>query len=381
CLGASRWRVIQQLLTESLLLAALGGGAGLLLGWWSLEGFMAAALLNPLRGEMDVSLSLLAGFLTLDARVLGYTFLLALLAGVAFGLVPALRATRADLTTTLKDEGVGSHRGLLLGRSRLRNGLVAPQVALSLVLLIVAGLLLRGLDQPRLSDPGFANNKVLVVDLDLRFGPQTQFRAEQIRRELTERLAALPGVQAVSRARRLSTDEEPARTSIILEGENAAAGQEARQVCFNEVTPNYFDTLNIPLERGRVFSEAEVQTGATVVVSEATARKLWPGADPLGKSLRTQEGWPFAQAQVIGVVRDPQPALSEMDPLFIYVPLASHKDDGSHLLLRTSNDARHLRPLALAAARTFGSVLLEARTLAELADKRLGPARAASVLS
>jgi len=381
CLGASRGRLVRQLLTESLLLAGLGGSAGLLLGWWSLKTFVAAALLSPLAAEVDGNLGTIFPYLTLDVRVTAYTFSLALLAGLAFGLVPALRATRPDLATALKDEGASTgQRGKLLGRSRLRNGLVVAQVALSLVLLIAAGLLLRGLAQPRLTAQDFTESQVLVVDFRLRPTTPELPRAQQTRQELEAQLAALPGVQAVSWAERLPSDEEPARTKIILE--DTAAGGEVKPVCFNQVTHNYFDTMSIPIIRGRGFTEEEVRTGAAVVVvTESTARKLWPGADPLGHGLQTVGQHPFAHAQVIGVARDARSFLREIDPLFLYVPAPLRDRDDAHLLVRVSGEAKARKSMVLAAARVFNPVSLEARTLAELIDKEMGPARAASVLA
>src|SRR5215510_12489989 len=162
CLGASRGRLVRQLLTESLLLAGLGAIAGLLLAWWSLKAFLTSALLSRVPAFRD-SVSVLTSFLDPDARVLIFTFLLSLLAGLAFGLLPALRATRTDLVSTLKDEG--SAFGGRLARSRLRNGLVVGQVALSMILLVVSGLLLRGVIRGSSIDPGFEPKNLAYLEL------------------------------------------------------------------------------------------------------------------------------------------------------------------------------------------------------------------------
>jgi predicted permease len=379
CLGAGRGRVIRQLLTESILLAGLGGSAGLLLGWWSLDAFMAV-MLSPMKGEMEGSFDVISPYLTLDVRVLAYTLFLSLLSALAFGLAPALGATRPDLFTTIKEEA--AFFGQRITRSRLRNGLVAAQMALCLVLLIATGLLVRGLGQPRLADPGFAQNNVLAVDFSLRPAPDEQSRAQIIRQELEARLAALPGVQSVSRAMGLPAGEELWVTEIVLEGEDPAAGRTARRACFNEVAPNYFDTMGIPIVRGRGFTEAEARAGApVVVVTESTARKLWPGQDPLGRRLQTAQKDPFASAEIVGVARDARNILNEIDPLFLYAPMPPRYRDDAHLLVRTSGDARYLKPAALAAARTFNPVVLEVRTLAEIVDEEMAEARVASVCS
>src|SRR5262249_44654718 len=185
------------LLTESFLLAVLGAVAGLLLSWWSLKAVVAAGTLPFFPEFLQDTVSL---YMTPNLRVLTYTLFLSLVASLAFGLAPALLATRADLANMVKDKGaVAGQRGALLGRSRLRNGLVVAQVALCLLLLIPTGLLLRGMNRFR-GSLGFKTEEVLVLEFSRWTVAAGQARAHQFRDELTARLEALPGIQRVSRA-------------------------------------------------------------------------------------------------------------------------------------------------------------------------------------
>jgi predicted permease len=375
CLGASRSRLVRQLLTESLLLAVLGAGAGLLLAWWSLKAFLTSALLAQAPTLPHVGTMTL--FLDPDARVLAYTLLLALLAGLAFGLLPALRATRSDLVSTLKDEGAAfGHR---LARSRLRAGLVVAQVALSMVLLLVSGLLLRGVILGATIKPGFETANLLYLSPRTGQAGYDQARAQQFRTELAARLAALPGVQQVSLAWGVPLASMP-RTTLSLPGEAGAQAQ-SRRAYFNDVTPNYFETVGIPILRGRGFTEAESRAGAAVVVvSESTARNLWPNQDPLGKLLQTEPNAAFVQ--VIGVARDAQNVeLGETDPLFLYLPFTARHGQGQ-LLVRTTRPPGELKPLLRAEARAVdASVLLNIYALEDEVAQQRWPTRIASALA
>jgi predicted permease len=375
CLGASRSRLVRQLLTESLLLALLGAGAGLLLAWWSLKAFLTSALLAQAPTLPHVGTMTL--FLDPDARVLAYTLLLALLAGLAFGLLPALRATRTDLVSTLKDEGAAfGHR---LARSRLRAGLVVAQVALSMVLLLVSGLLLRGVILGATIKPGFETTNLLYLSPRTGQAGYDQARAQQFRTELAARLAALPGVQQVSLAFGVLLANVPG-TIIGLPGEAGAQGQ-SRRAHFNEVTPDYFETVGIPIIRGRGFTEAERRAGAAVVVvSESTARNLWPNQDPLGKLLQPEPNAAFAQ--VIGVARDAQNVeLGKTDPLFLYLPFTARHGLGQ-LLVRTRRPPGELKPLLRAEARALDpNVLLNIYALEDEVARQRWPTRIASALA
>ncbi|MGH9853273.1 MAG: ABC transporter permease [Blastocatellia bacterium] len=375
CLGASRSRLVRQLLTESLLLAVLGAVAGLLLAWWSLKAFLTSALLSQAPTSPHVGVMTL--FLDPDARVLTYTLLLSLLAGIAFGLLPALRATRTDLVSTLKDEGAAF--GGRIARSRLRKGLVVAQVALSMVLLIVSGLLLRGVVRGSDIDPGFATKNLLYLSPRTGQAGYDQTRAQQFHESLAARLEVSPGVHQVSMAFGVPLVTMPG-TMIALPEEAAADGR-TRRAYYNAVAPNYFETVGIPIVRGRGFTEEERRAGASVVVvTESTARNLWPNQDPLGKLVRTEPNAAFAQ--VIGVARDAQNVqLGKTDPLFFYLPLSARHGAGQ-LLVRTTRDAGEMKPLLRAEARALDpSVLLNTRALEDEVAEQKWPTRVASALS
>jgi macrolide transport system ATP-binding/permease protein len=351
CLGASRGRVIRQLLTESLLLAGLGGIAGLLLAWWS-AGLLAAELLHTLGDGDRMGLNF-----TPDRRVLGFTLLLSLSSGVIFGLAPALRATRADLVVIIKDEGAAF--GQRMARSWLRIGLVVAQVSLCMVLLAAAGLLLRGVIRATTIERGFETKKVLAINLDFDPKGNDNARQQQLEQALAARLEILPGVQSVSRTSGLGL------TRITVPGEGET-GRTMSASCY-PVTPGYFETLNIPILRGRGFSEEEMRAGARViVVSETTARKLWPDQEPLGKLVNS--------FQVIGVARDAQNDYPGEIPPILYYRLIRPNDrdvgrDEPNLLVRTEHDLNEMKTAVRAAAQALDPPLkLEADSLENFLD-------------
>ena len=353
CLGASRGRLIRQLLTESFLLAGLGAIAGLLMAWWSLRG---------LGVFFEDDLGALLPTLTPDWRVLTFTLLLSVCAGVVFGLVPALRATSPDLAETVKGEG--SPSGRRLAHNRLRNGLVVAQVSLSMVLLVGAGMLLRGLIRAGELNPGFDAGKALVVKPRVDLSDYDQTRARAFHLELASRLEALPGVQAVTRARSIPLSGI-GRDRIALPGGITQPGGVPSLAFHNSVAPNYFAAVGVPIVRGRGFTEEEARAGAEViVVDETTAQRLWPNQDPLGKLLQTRPNTVFAQ--VIGVARNARIQFDDSIPLFFYHPLSQFET--ASLLVRTSIDAVGMKSLAQAEARALDPVLLiETYTVAEAA--------------
>jgi putative ABC transport system permease protein len=376
CLGASRSRLVRQLLTESLLLAVLGGGAGLLLAWWSLKAFLTSALLSqtPALPSVDT----ITRFLDPDARVLTLTFLLSLLAGLAFGLLPALRATGDDLVSTLKDEGAAF--GRRMARSRLRNGLVVAQVALSMVLLIVSGLLLRGIIRGSAINPGFETKNLLHLEPRTAQAGYDQARAQRFREELTERLEALPGARQVSEALGIPLTSMPMTMTTFPAG-HAMGGAIAKQIHYNAVMPNYFETLGIPIIHGRGFTEEERRAGAAVViVSESTARNLWPNQDPIGKLLQTDLSSDFIQ--VIGVARDAQNVqFGKTDSLFLYAPLEPRHGVGQ-MLVRTTRGAEDVKALLRAEARALDpNISLNMRPLEDEVAQEIWPTRVSSAFA
>ncbi len=379
-LGASRWRVVRQLLTESFLLAASGGVAGVLFAWWTAEMILPWAL-----GSAGWSFDNRALSLSPDWRVLSFALLLSLLSSVAFGLVPALRATRPDLIAVIKDDSAAFGGGLT--RSWLRNGLVVAQVALCLLLLIPAGLLLRALTSVLAADPGFEAKKLLVVFYSLELSGYDETRAQLFSRQLQERLAALPGVQSVSPER-----GSGGRASLSLPGVDGASETRFDGVPFYRVTNNYLETIGTPVLQGRGFTAEDAQAKAPVViVSESAARNLWPNENPLGKTFRVERPLRagseivFPAAQVIGVARDNQIyRVGQTPPLLFYAPTTVAGDLDMALLVRTARDAASMKEQVRKATFALEPVLrLGVHTKEEeIADnQRVSETRAASGLA
>jgi putative ABC transport system permease protein len=383
CLGASRGRLVRQLMTESFLLAILGGSAGLLLSWWSLKAFLTSAILS--RMPVGPHVETITAFINPDTRILLYTFILSLFAGLAFGLVPALRSTRTDLVATLKDDGAAF--GGRVARSRLRNGLVVAQVTFSMVMLLVSGLLVRGVIRGSAIDIGFETKNLLF----LRPGtwPSAGYdrvRAQHFREELAARLQALPGIQRVSWALVAPLSDIRFSTKITLSGETAEDRQ-SRDGLFNAVAPNYFETVGTPILRGRGFTDGErLAVPTVVIVSESTARNLWPNEDPLGKQLRmeTEPNTPFLQ--VIGIARDAQyDRFGEADPLLLYVPLPPRYGMGGFpgdIFVRTSRDAEEMKPLLRAESRALDpNIILDLYSIEDEAARQQSPTRISAGMS
>ncbi len=343
CLGASRWRLVRQLLTESLLLSIMGGVGGVLLAWWSLNLFLTVVFVRYGGTEMlRVVLDL-----TPDWRVLVYSFGLALLGGLAFGLLPALRATRPDLIGVIKSEGVTATG--LSGRSRLSGALVVAQVTACFVLLIPAGLLLRSAQLNLATDPGYQAKNLLSVGYSLELSGYDAERAKVFQQQLMSRLAALPGVKSVS-----LNGQFISRGIVTLLDPAGAGPKQYPNVPLAIVPSTYLDTIGTPLVLGRGFTADEVKAHTSVlIVSESTARNLWPGESALGKLLRLERGLRdgntemiVPSAQVIGVARDNQMYQSAVTPpLFVYLPGETPGQLDTKVLVRTTTDAAALKDL------------------------------------
>ncbi|HET8783434.1 MAG TPA: ABC transporter permease [Pyrinomonadaceae bacterium] len=377
CLGASRWRLIRQLLTESLVLSVVGGIAGVLLAWWSLNLFLSVIFVRY-AGEEMVRLNI---DLTPDWRVLAYSFGLALLSGIAFGLVPALRATRPDLIGVVKSEGATATGRS--ARSRLSGALVVAQVAICFVLLIPAGLLLRSVQLNLATDPGYEAKNLLSVGYSLELSGYDAERAKVFQQQLIARLAALPGVKSVS----LDRDFNSNGIITLLDHSGSGPNQYSR-VRMEGIPSTYLDTIGTPLVVGRGFTADEVIAHAPVViVNEFTARNLWPGQSAVGKLLRIEEPLRdgtsemiFSSAQVVGVARDNQIYASGQPPsLGVYLPGASPGEMDTTLLVRTTTDAAALKDLARREAYAVEPVLrLRVRTFEEKIAREQGIMAAAS---
>ncbi len=329
-LGAGRARLIRHLLAESLVLALLGGAAGLLLAYWTtglLSGFQPPV---PVPVEIDLSP---------DVRVLAFTALATLATALIFGLAPALRATKPDIVAGLKEGGPTAGGR---GRGRLQSGLVVAQVAISTVLLIGAGLFVRSLNAAQAVDPGFDPGGVVVAQLDLSTQGYTDTETAEFYRDISARLSTLPGVSGVALASRVPLSAGGSRTSTGVAGYQPAQGEDM-EFNYSVVSPNYFAVMRIPLLRGRAFTDAD-RAGApnVVIVNEAFARRFWPGENPLGKRLTHFSS--LEDLEVVGVVPTGKyRSLGEEPTPFIYAPWLQLQNAVS-LHVRTSGSPARLMP-------------------------------------
>jgi predicted permease len=331
-LGAGRMRVVHQLLTESLLLALMGGAVGLLVAFWGcnlINGFLVET-------GLDMPSS------SIDGRVLTFTFLVSLLTGVVFGLVPALESSRVNLNQSLKEAG----RTASLGSThrRLKSLLVISEVALSLVLLVGAGLLIKSFVRLWLTNPGFSKEKVLTMTVPqyLDLSQVIPTMRIELCRQLLERVGSLPGVQSVAFASNLPTAGSWT-WAFHIEGRPAPGPGKEPDGTVQFVSPSYFRTLGITLKRGRVFTEQDTEKGPPVaVINEAMALKYWGDQNPLGERI-TPSKKPYTIVGVVGDVRQDGLA-TEPKPGFY---LCSYQEPlgETHLVVRTATE-----PLSLAAA-------------------------------
>jgi len=316
-IGATRGRLITQVLTESLLLAFLGGGLGLLLALWATESLAAIVPITLLR----------AAEIGMDQGVLLFSLLLCVGTALLFGLAPALQSAGTDCGEALKEGGRGL--GLAPGRHRVLRFLVISQIALALVLLVSAGLFLRSFLSLQEADPGFQAEQVLGLTLDL---PRTSYReGEQIRsfyQDLLQRVESLPGVKTVGASTELPLELSSIR-AFLIEGRPPEEGLEGTG--HSDVLGDYFETLETSLKSGRYFTERD-RSGAeqVVIINETMERRWWSGKDPLGKRVALRER-PLRWMKIVGVIKDVKngPLHTESLPQ-VFVPYlqASGRIDG-----------------------------------------------------
>jgi len=316
-IGAARRRMVRQLLSESLLLSLAGAAAGLLFAVWGSR--LLVRLISTARGELQLDTAP-------DARVLAFTMGVALLTGLLFGLAPALRATGAAPNNILKERA----RGSVGGRSTLGWALVAGQVALSLVLLVGAGLFLGTFRNLLNTDLGFRSHNVLLVKSALEQADIPRQQRPRVYGEIVERLRAIPGVAAASSAA-LTPIGGAGWNNIVSPEGYTAKGEDDTLVWINRVSPGYFATLGTPLLAGRDFSEHDnLAAPAVMIVNESVARKFFAGRNPLGKTIASFEhgpGSPQVVHQVIGVVKDAKyESVNEANSLTVYLPTAQDAD-------------------------------------------------------
>jgi putative ABC transport system permease protein len=337
-LGASRWRIVRQLLTESVIVALVGGALGVLIGFWGVDALRAA---NP----ADAAKYAPGWYqLGINPTVLLFTLGLSLVSGIVFGLAPALQMSKPNLNDSLK-EGT---RGTTGTSHLLRSSLVVFEVALSLVLLVGAGLLIRSFLSLLKTDPGFNPDHVLTMNLVL---PGAKYKDETARaafyNDLIQRVKAQPGVQSAAVVNYLPLGGSNSSDSYLVEGEPEPAPGQEHDGRYRVATPDYFRTMEISIVRGRGFTEQD-KAGATpvVIVNETLARKHWPGQDPLGKRIRFYG--PLEKApwmEVVGVIKDVKHELNiPIEPEY-YLPHAQDAWNAMVLVARTS-----VEPASLAGA-------------------------------
>ena len=388
-LGAGRRRLVKQLLTESVLLALLGGAAGLLLAVWLVG---AAQAYPPPANLFDAAFDF-----SLDRRVFAFTLLLSVATGVLFGLAPALQSSKPDLVAALKDEAalLPGQGGAGARRFSLRNLLVVAQVALSLVLLISAGLFLRSLQQARRIDPGFDPERVLSVPLNVNLLRYTKAQGQEFYRQVLERVRAIPGVQSATLTRTPPLSGASRQTSVTVAGgepterqrssESAGGAAEVAEnaTLASSVGPDYFQTLRIPLLRGRDFT-AQDREGApgVVIVNETFAARYFPGRDPLGQRI-SFGGAKGPWMEVVGLARDGKyVTLGEAPAPFVYQPLAQRHETGMTLLVRTGGDPAGYAPAVRREVQALEPNLpvTNSRPMTELLAMSLYPARMGALL-
>jgi len=315
--GASRGRLVQQLLTESAVIALAGAVGGFLLFWWSFQALIPW-LLSSIPGADSSRLDA-----TPDGTVLWFALGLTATTALAFGLVPALQGSKSDVHTLMKQDGAEARSG---GRGRLRGILIGTQMALCTMLLIPAGLLSRALYVAHTFDPGFDHENVAVVSIDLR-GPRYEKGGAAIfLDQWLERVKALPGVEGVAQANRVPLS--PGRTQgTIRLGEHAGADEAVFD--WNNVSPEFFAMLDMPIVRGRVFTDGE---NDVVLITESTARRYWPGQDALDRVVMMGSG----RRRIIGIVRDAQMSqVREATSSYLYLPVTRDTQRRISILART----------------------------------------------
>jgi predicted permease len=328
-LGAARGRLIRQMLTESLVLAAIGGLGGILTALWFNPG-----TLRIISSNLPISVDF--GF---DWKVFAYAFGVAIFSGVLVGIWPALRASRVDLNTVLQEGGRGDSGGP--GRHRVRDILVAAQVAGSLTLLVIAGLFLRSVANAGAVQLGFNPDHVLTVTVDPHEIGWDEARTKQFYRDLETRVRALPGVQSASLsfAVPMSTLNSTNLGYITVEGQQLANGEQAPSIFFNNVGTSYFSTMQVPVVRGRVFTDFDDDKSPLVaVVNQAMADRYWPNQDPIGKRFTLANiAGPKQLLQIVGVVATGKYLfIAESPTPFFFVPNKQNFVSEQTLAIRTS---------------------------------------------
>jgi putative ABC transport system permease protein len=344
-LGASRWRLIRQLLTESILLASIGGGLGLMLALWGVDLLVAAIPPAQL-----ASMPYLHG-LSLNTEVLLFTFALSLLTGILFGLTPSLAASRPDLQEAMKE---GSRQSSVKATGRLRDVLVVSEIALALVLLVGAGLLMKSLLRMLSIDPGFRTENLLTMKLTLpaaKYSEDSQSAAFHntiaFHHELLQRLETLPGVAGVATVSNLPLSGDGGTGTPQIVGRPSTTNSDWGESHLRTASVDYFNVMGIPLLKGRPFTEGDKPlTPNVVIVNQTFVNRLFPNEDPLTQRLTfrfTADQPPF---EIVGVVGDEKvTSLDARTTPVIYFPYLQSPETNMNLVVRTAAN-----PESLAAA-------------------------------
>ncbi len=330
-LGASRWRIVRQLVTESLVVAALGAAAGIALAWVLLRGAMTMTLPIPIPLTLG---------LQMDYRVLAFSMIVTMVAGLFAGLAPALKATKLDLVGELKGDvatAPASRR-----RFTMRDSLVASQMAVTTVLLVVAALLSRSLLNAQKTSVGFRSEGVAVVSAEMDMLGYTSERGRAFWDQAVSRAQAIPGVEAVALTVRSPMSMNHSRNAIFFPGQ-ALPDDNGVPIDATRVSPEYFETLHVPILRGRGFALTDTpESPAVVVINDALARKYWPDQDAIGKRFRTRsaEGPEF---EVVGISSNYRVnTVGESATPYVHFAVTQRPSNGYEILARTRGDAAEL---------------------------------------
>ena len=338
-MGASRWRIIRQLLTESIIISFIGAALGL---------FLAAISIRPLLGLGGANIPN-ADRVHVDLWVLLFTTVMALFAGIVFGIAPALHMGRADLRSSLNETDRG---GVSRGARRLRGALVISEVAVTVLLLVGAGLLIRSFNRLSTVSPGFTTDHILIADIPVAASAYPPAQRMAFFDSVIERAAALPGVRSAGAASELPVSVAGSIIHFNIQGRPPKSSEEWIMANYRNVSPGYFNTLGMRLIQGRLFTDADRESApAVVVINETMARTFFPGESPLGKHMQigSDPDPNIPWMEVVGIVADVKQSLATDAPTEMYVPFRQGNQVlpvlGLSVVLRTEGD-----PLALSNA-------------------------------
>ena len=372
-LGASRWRIVRQLLTESVLLSVVSGAVGLAVSLWLIK--LLVAISPPNSPRFDE--------ITINWQVYLFTFGVTILAGLLFGLVPALQTSRTDLNETLKESGRTGAPGA--SRNRVGSVLIVSEVALSFVLLACAGLLIKSFMHLRDVSPGFEADNMIAVRLSLPAGKyKTGEERARVFKQLVDQVKAVPGVQSAGAVLSLPLrgDTFILGRGVLLEGRRPVP-EEASNALHIAITSDYFQAMQIPIKQGRAFTDRDnSESTKVVIVNETMARKLWPGESPIGKRFSIWRDEKFIR-EVVGMVGDTKMRLDEEAEDQMYVPYAQDTNWGAmSLVVRSNTETSALAALVREAIRSVdkGVATYNLKTMNDLVSTSAAPRRVPALL-